>query len=202
MTDNNPFADPVPRLPTLIPGFICETDVNMTILCHDRIFKFVTIIDDTNDNTLFTVESKGATSLTWRRKVFDASERQIFDLRRQVSTKRDWAVEDLEGRKICSVRHTDLLARNRSRLDAIVHGTTVDGIEDDVVVEVQPKGRSALSTIVNYEDVQLASIRKAEANDVYFLEKGGLDRIVWKTHVEKGADLSLVCFSASKCVTG
>jgi hypothetical protein len=37
--------------------------------------------------------------------------------------KNDWAVEDMQGKRICSLKHVSgMAARNRSNLDAVVHG--------------------------------------------------------------------------------
>ena len=78
-------------------------------------------------------------------------------------------------------------------LDAVVHG---ESEADDVgnVVEIRPRDRGALSTRVLFQGVELADVTNVEANDVYALEKKGLDRTVWKASVNAGADISLVSF--------
>jgi len=97
--------------------------------------------------------------------------------------KNDWAVEDPNGKRICSLKHVSgSAAKNRSNLDAVVHG---ESTADDVgnTVEIRPRDRSALSTVVLHQGQELATILHTEANDVQFLEKKGLDRTIWKARV-------------------
>lgn len=177
----------------LIPGYIRDSATNITIYCHDRTFKSVDVLDDATNETLFKVESKGATSLSWRRTILSSTGAKLFDLRHMgYAMKNDWAVEDTNGKRICSLKHVSgMAARNRSNLDAVVHG---ESSADDVgnTVEIRPRDRGALSTSVLWNGKELASILNTEANDVYSLEKKGLDRTVWKAKIEAGVDVSLV----------
>ncbi|KAI4763353.1 hypothetical protein E4T52_08036 [Aureobasidium sp. EXF-3400] len=184
---------PSPKPLTLVPGYARNEATNITIHCHDRTFKSVDVLDDASGETLFKVESKGASSLTWRRTILSASGTKLFDLRHMgYAMKNDWAVEDPQGKRICSLRHVSgMTARNRSNLDAVVHGECE---ADDVgnVVEIRPKDRGALSTSVLFQGRELATIANVEANDVRGLEKKGLDRTVWKASVNAGVDISLI----------
>lgn len=177
----------------LVPGYIRDSATNITIYCHDRTFKSVDILDDASGEVLFKVESKGATSLSWRRTILSSTGAKLFDLRHMgYAMKNDWAVEDTDGKRICSLKHVSgMAARNRSNLDAVVHG---ESSADDVgnTVEIRPRDRGALSTSVLWNGKELASILNVEANDVYALEKKGLDRTVWKAKIEAGVDVSLV----------
>ncbi|KAG9594676.1 hypothetical protein KCU77_g5955, partial [Aureobasidium melanogenum] len=106
--------------------------------------------------------------------------------------KNDWAVEDVEGKQICSLKHVSgMAARNRSNLNAVIHGQSA---ADDVgnTIEIRLKDRGALSTVVRYQGVELANILNTEANDVVSLEKKGLDRTVWKARINSGVDISFI----------
>jgi hypothetical protein len=80
-----------------------------------------------------------------------------------------------------------------------VHG---ESSADDVgnTVEIRPKDRGALTTVVLYQGKELATILNTEANDVQSLEKKGLDRTVWKAKVHAGVDISLVSFGLLACL--
>jgi hypothetical protein len=192
---------PSPKPLTLVPGYIRDSPTNITIHCHDRTFKSVDVLDDASRETLFKVESKGASSLTWRRTILSSTGTKLFDLRHMgYAMKNDWAVEDPAGKRICSLKHVSgMAARNRSVLDAVVHG---ESSADDVgnVVEIRPKDRGALSTAVSFQGRELATIANVEANDVRSLEKKGLDRTVWKASVNAGVDVSLVSHRILTCL--
>ena len=109
--------------------------------------------------------------------------------------KNEWAVEDEDGKRICTVKHVSgMAARNRSMLDAVVHG---ESSADDVgnTVEIRPRDRGALTTAVLWNGQELAMVTNTEANDVTSLEKKGLDRTVWKASINAGVDVSLVSLS-------
>jgi hypothetical protein len=192
---------PTPKPLTLLPGFTRKEVANITIYCHDALFKTVDILDDASGEPLFKVESKGASSLSWRRTILSSNGTKLFDLRHfGYAMKNDWAVEDPTGKRICSLKHVSgKAARNRSNLDAVVHG---ESTADDVgnTVEIRPKDRGALSTVVLYQGQELAKILNTEANDVQSLEKKGLDRTVWKAKVNAGVDISLVSFESLTCL--
>lgn len=179
---------------TLVPGYIRDSATNITIYCHDRTFNSVSIIDDVSPQTpLFKVEGNVTKSMTWRRTILSSSGTKLFDLRHMGwAMKNDWSVEDTNGKRICSLKHVSgMAARNRSNLDAVVHG---ESSADDVgnTVEIRPRDRGALSTDVLFQGKALAIIMNIEANDVRSLEKKGLDRTVWKAKIEAGVDVSLV----------
>lgn len=181
-----------PALPVaLCDGFIRPDETHITVRCHDRTFKRVTVLDET-DHILFTAESKGATSLSWRRTVLDASGRALFDLRHLGYTlKNKWTVETGEGETMCSLKHADL--RARSALEGIVHQNVAHGGSKDVVVDLRPKDRSALTSFVDIQGATVAEIRLVEDNDLVNLDTA--DRTVWKARIAKGVDISLVSFS-------
>jgi hypothetical protein len=196
-------ATPSSKPLILLPGFTRNSEANLTVHCHDRVFKDVDVIDDASGEMLFKVESKGASSLSWRRTILSATGTKLFDLRHfGYAMKNDWAVEDVAGKRICSLKHVSgMAARNRSNIDAVVHG---DSSADDVgnTVEIRPRDRGALSTVVLYQGKELASIMNTEANDVRSLEKKGLDRTVWKARVNAGVDISLVSLSCGDSSLG
>ncbi|CAD0027745.1 unnamed protein product [Aureobasidium pullulans] len=187
------FTGSTSKLPILLPGFNREEEANITVHCHDRTFKSVDVLDDANGQTIFRVSSKGASSLSWRRAISDGSGRKLFELRHMgYAMKNDWAVEDVEGTRICSLKHVNgMMAQNRSNLDAVIHG---ESAADDIgnTIEIRPRDRGALSTVVQYQGIELATIMNTEANDVTSLEKKGLDRTVWKARINTGVDISLV----------
>ena len=191
-----------PQLHTLVPGYIRNSATNITIYCHDRTFKSVDVLDDASGETLFKVESKGATSFSWRRKISSGTTgTKLFELRHGgYAMKNEWAVEDINGKRICTLRHVNgMAARNRSNLDAVVHG---ESSADDVgnTVEIRPRDRGALTTAVLWNGRELAMITNTEANDVTSLEKKGLDRTVWKASISAGVDVSLVSSSRGSCL--
>ncbi|KAI9746226.1 MAG: hypothetical protein M1818_000907 [Claussenomyces sp. TS43310] len=168
-------------------GFIVKEETTIFVRCHDRLFKSVTVVGEAGQE-LFTAESKGMGSWTWRRTVKDVSGRPLFDLRHFGYTmKNKWAVESQSGREICTVQHVTFLNKERSALDVMVRNEADKGRE--VMIEVRPKDRSALRTLVNVEGAPVAEIRLLEANDVHIK---GLDRSVWKARVAGGVDLALI----------
>lgn len=108
----------------------------------------------------------------------------------------DWSVETPnDGKRIATLKHVKgFEAKNRSMLDAVVHG---ESAADDVgeTIEIRPKDRGAITTCVRYKGMEMATILNVEANDVYRLEKNGLDRTVWEAHVSAGVDLTFVSLS-------
>ncbi|KAI5271012.1 hypothetical protein E4T47_05660 [Aureobasidium subglaciale] len=189
----NPLSNSSTKMPTLLPGFSRDEETNITVYCHDRTFKSVDVLDDATGQSMFKAESKGATSLSWRRAISDGTGRKLFELRHMgYAMKNDWAVENVEGKRICSLKHVSgSAAQNRSNLDAVIHG---ESAADDIgnTIEIRPRDRGALSTVVQYQGMKLADILNTEANDVGSLEKKGLDRTVWKAHINKGVDVSLI----------
>jgi len=187
-------AATLPKPLVLLPGFTRNEAANITIYCHDRTFKSVDVIDDASGEPLFKVESKGATSFSWRRKISSGTTgTNLFELRHGgFAMKNEWTVEDVDGKRICTVKHVSgMAARNRSMLDAVVHG---ESSADDVgnTVEIRPRDRGALTTAVLWNGLELAMVTNTEANDVTSLEKKGLDMTVWKASINAGVDVSLV----------
>jgi len=169
-------------------GIIVEGETNITVECHDHLFQSVTVLDEAGQK-LFTAEGKGMGSWSWRRTVKDASGRPLFDLRHFGYTmKNKWAAESPDGREICSLRHVTYLNKERSALDAVVRNEAAKG--EEVMVEVRPKDRRALTTLVTIEGAHVAEIRISEANDVVNLR--GLNRSVWKARIAGGVDIALV----------
>lgn len=179
-----PLSSPL----SIVSGYSLKEETCITVRCHDRVFKSVTVVDDAG-RTLFTVESKGASSLSWRRTVLDSYGHHIFDLRHfGYAMKNKWAVESPEGEEICSLKHATYLNKERSALDAIVKNVADEGKE--VMLEMRPKDHSAITTMVTVHGAPVAEIVNTEANDVISLN--GRDRSVWKARVAKGLDLALV----------
>lgn len=84
-----------------------------------------------------------------------------------------------------------MAARNRSNLNAVIHSqSTADDVGN--IIEIRPRDRGALSTVVRYQGEELANILITEANDVLSLKKKGFDRTVWKAHINSGVDISFV----------
>jgi hypothetical protein len=177
---------------TISDGPHGKGETSITVRCHDRLFESVTVLDEAGQK-LFTVESPGMRSWSWRRTVKDASGSPIFDLRHfGYGMKNKWAVETPSGREICSLKHVTHMNKERSALDMVVRNEADKGTE--VMVEVRPKDRSALTTLVNIEGSHVAEIQNLESNDVANLQ--GLDRSVWKGRVAGGVDLTLVSTNA------
>lgn len=173
--------------------FTRHDETRITIQCHDRTFKKITVTDDSTGQPLLTVESKGAKSLSWRRTILDPSGHPLFDFRHfGYAMKNYWAVEDRQGQRVCSIKHVTWLNTTRSALDAIVHCNVADPASKDILVEVRPLDRSAITTMVNIRGADVAEIRLVADNDVMDLEGKGLDRTVWKARVVGGMDLVLV----------
>lgn len=192
----DPFADPSIKLPTLVPGFIRESPCTLKIHCHDRVFKSVDVIDSSTGDKLFHISSPGATSFSWRRSISTSTGDHLFDLRHKgYAMLNDWSVESPSSKtRLASLKHVKgFEARNRSMLDAVIHG---ENAADDVgeTIEIRPRDRGALTTCVSYKGVEMATILNTEANDVYRLERNGLDRTVWEAHVNASVDLTFVSF--------
>jgi len=169
-------------------GTILEGETSITVRCHDRLFRSITVFDEEGEK-LYTAESQGMGSWTWRRRVKDASGSPIFDLRHfGYGIRNKWAVESPSGRELCSMQHVTLMTKERSALNLVVLNEADKG--NEVKIEVRPKDRSAITALVNIGGATIAEIRNLESNDV--VDLGGLDRSVWKARVAGGVDLALV----------
>lgn len=178
-------------LPITLPGgFIVKEEASIIMQCHDRIFKSITVLGETGEK-LFTVESKGLGSLTWRRTVRDISGDQIFDLLHLgFAMKNKWVVESPGGgNEIASLKHVKFLGKARSALDVVIRTAENDNGKEKIV-EVRPNDRSAITTMVNIDGAHVAVIQIVESNDVVNLE--GFNRSIWKARVASGVDLALV----------
>jgi hypothetical protein len=166
-------------------GFIEKEETSIVMQCHDRVFHRVTLLDEAGEK-LFTAESKGIASWSWRRTVKDASGSHLFDLRKTVGYIRrsKWVVESPSGQEICSLRHISL--RQRQALDVVFRNEDDKG--NEMVVEVRPKDQGALTTLVNIKGAPVAEIQMTEVN----FSLNGRDRSVWKARVAGGVDLTLV----------
>ena len=168
-------------------GFIKKGETRIAMHCHDRTFQRITVLDEVGEK-LFTAESKGVASWSWRRTVKDASGSPIFDLRKVLGSaiRYKWVVESPSGREICSVRHISF--RHRQALDVVVKNE--EDKDNEVMVEVRPKDQGALTTLVNIEGMTAAEIQMTEVNASH-----GRDRSVWRARVAGGVDLALVSTS-------
>lgn len=160
-------------------------EVELIMHCHDRLFERVSVLDLETGGTLFTVESKGLASMSWRRLVKDSMGTPLFELRHHGwAMKNKWSVTSPEGKEVCVLKHVKILSDDRSSLDLESEG--------GVRIEVRPKDKGAITTLVSCNGQQVAEIRNVEDNDVNKLEEKGLDRSVWRARVASGVDLSMV----------
>lgn len=164
-------------------GFIQAGETTIIMQCHDRIFKDVEVRDQSNE-LLFTVDSKGVKSMSWRRTVKDATGTPLFDLRKFF---RKWGVEDPSGRELCSLRHVATF-RQFKALDVTVLNQADGGKE--AVVNVRPKDQAGMTVQVKIRGAAVAEIQMTEANHsrINFTE----DRSVWRARIAGGVDLALV----------
>lgn len=151
--------------------------------------------------TLYTITSKGAGSLTWRRSITDSSGIHLFDLRHfGYAMKNKWAVETTGGREIATLHHVNgrdeksSENQNQSDLDMIVKSQSEEGGEGEVRLEVRQVDRGGITTLVYVGDETVAEIRVVEENDVVDLR--GRDKSVWKARVAGGVDLAVVSIHA------
>ena len=174
-------------------GFISKGETSIVMQCHDRVFKRVTVLEEGGEK-LFTAESKGVASMSWRRTVKDASGSPLFELRKVAgyTFKTKWVVESPDGREICSVRQSSF--KQRLALDVVVQNE--DDKDNEVMVEVRPKDQNALTTLINVEGASIAEIQMTGVNT----SLNGLDRSVWRARVAGGVDRALVSTSCLLCM--
>ncbi|KAL1296715.1 hypothetical protein AAFC00_000188 [Neodothiora populina] len=123
----------------------------------------------------------------------DASGQKIFELRHMgYALKNDWAVEDPNGVRLCSLKHPSILARNRGDLDATVHQNVGDAGSKDVSVQIRPRDQAALTTIITCGDSKFATVHQLENNDIASIDTKPVDRTVWRAQITAGTDLSFV----------
>lgn len=178
-TPSSPFA--------ITDGFAEKGETRITMHCHDRIFQKVTVLNEVGE-TLFTTESKGMASWSFRRTIKDASGSPIFDLRKILDNpiRYKWVVESPSGDEMCCVRHISF--RHRHALDVVVKNEKDK--DKEVVMEVRPKDQGALTTLVNIGGIPAVEIQMTEVN-----LSQGRDRSVWRARIAGGVDLALVSIS-------
>jgi hypothetical protein len=166
-------------------GFIQAGETTIVMQCHDRIFNDVEVRDE-SDELLFTVESKGAASMSWRRIVKDATGAPLFHFRKsfKYGVNRKWIVEDPSGLEICSMRHVSTF-RHFHSVDVTVANQADDGKE--AVVNVRPKDQAGVTVLVQIKRATVAEIQMTEVNHSRLR-----DRSVWKARIAGGVDLALV----------
>lgn len=175
-----------PAFPVAIAdGFIQTGETRIIMQCHDRVFNDVDVRDE-SDELLFTVESKGVVSFSWRRIVKDATGTPLFHFRKffNYGVNRRWVVENPGGHEVCSLRHVSLF-RKPHAVDVVVCNEADNGKE--TIVEVRPKDQAGLTVLVNIRGALVAEIQMTEVN----LSRKR-DRSVWKARIAGGVDLALV----------
>ncbi|PCG96275.1 Hypothetical protein PENO1_030990 [Penicillium occitanis (nom. inval.)] len=182
------ILEPQPYSIAIADGFIQAGETTIIMQCHDRIFKDVEVRDQSND-ILFTVDSPGIKSISWRRTVKDATGAPLFDLRKffNYGVNRKWGVEDPSGRELCSLRHVATF-RQFKALDVTVLNKADGGKE--TVVNVRPKDQVGMTLQVKIRGAIVAEIQMTEANHsrTNFTE----DRSVWRARIAGGVDLALI----------
>ncbi|KAF2997735.1 hypothetical protein E8E14_003128 [Neopestalotiopsis sp. 37M] len=167
--------------------FVSTSEVTFTVHCHDSTFKKVTVFDS-SEQELFRVEGSAfGTSWSWRRKVLDATGRNLYDFRHhKFDNKNGWVVESPDGQKLCSLEHAAFLKKGHAAITAIVRTTA----GEDVQIEMTPMDHSALTTTIGVGGSLFAAITKVEDNNISF--RAGKDRSVWSVRAAPGVDLSLL----------
>ncbi|RYP42978.1 hypothetical protein DL770_011899 [Monosporascus sp. CRB-9-2] len=182
-----PLQTPNPQV-NMLASYISEQEMTFIVYCHDSTFKHVTA-EDSKGQPLFRVEGTTfGTSWSWRRKVYDSSnDHLLFDFRHHsLDIKNGWVVESPTGRKLCSLVHEAQITTKHSAIDATVH--TESG--EQVLILMRPNDQGALTVTIGVDGAVIATIRKAEDNDMPF--RGRRNRSVWEVRVASGVDLSLV----------
>lgn len=166
-------------------GFVEKEETSIRMQCHDGVFQRVTVLDEAGEK-LFAIESKGIASWSWRRTIKDASGNTLLHLRKifVYGIRNKWIVESPSGREICSLRHVSF--RQRQALDVVLQNEYDKG--NEVKVEVRPKDKGALTTLVDIKGAPIAEIQLTGFN--YGLNS--LDKSIWKAQVASGVDLALV----------
>lgn len=169
-------------------GFIQDGETTIIMQCNDRLFNDVEVRDQSNQ-VLFTVESKGLASASWRRTVKDATGTPLFDLRKffKNGVNRKWGVEDPSGLDLCSLRHASTFTQFKA-LDVTVLNQADGGKE--TVVHVRPKDQVGMTVQVKVRGATVAEIQMTEANHSHL--NFTQDRSVWRARVAGGVDLALV----------
>jgi hypothetical protein len=174
---------------TITDGPLTTGETTIIMHCHDRTFKSVTVLTSTG-TPLFTITGKGSGSFTWQRTIHDTAGVAIFDLRHpNYGMKNLWTVKRPSGRDLCTLKHVDYMGKSRSALEMTVFNESDIGAE--VLIKIQPKDASAVTTLVKVGETAVAEIRLVEENDV--MDLTGKDRTVWQARIAGGVDLGVVC---------
>ena len=167
---------------------ISKSELTFSVHCHDRYFKSVTVVDDAGQE-LFSAQSPGVKSWSWRRTVKGTSGLPLFELRHfNYLTENNWLVETPSGREIAKIKHISRFAKQHSALDMTFHNEADKG--NDVELNVRPQDRSAVTTLVTLKDACIAVIQLIGSNDITDLSNA--DRSTWSVRVASGVDLALV----------
>lgn len=186
------MLDPPPFPLTITPGFIADSNKTLEVHCRDRLFQDVAVFNATDRQELFRGTGKGIKSWSFRRSLIGPNDKHLLDLRHySLDVKNRWIVEDPKEKKLASIEHVNQITKAHSAVDATIFG----GREGrDVVLEMRPLDRSALTTELNLKGATIARISLIGDNDIIFNEARGKDRSVWRVEVAEGADMALVRF--------
>jgi len=171
---------------------VSKEEVGFSVQCHDRVFKNVTVLDE-DGQELFTAESRGVGSWSWRRTVKSkTSGVPLFDLLHPgvLNIKNNWMVQTPDGREMCTLNHVSFMGKERSALDMVLRNEADNG--NEITLHIRPQDRSAITTLVTLENTTIAEIRLMESNDVSNLT--GKDRSLWKARVAGRVDTAIVSY--------
>lgn len=175
-----------PNPVTLLKGNTSEKERVFTVQCHDRIFEKMTVRDEAGSE-IFTGTGKplGA-SWSWRRTIRGTSSTPLFDIHHpKLDIQKPWLIDDANGRRICTLKHVSFWEKDHSAIDMVF----ID--KEREVIQVRPKDRSAITTLVTLGEACIADIRLMESNVVGGL-KDGSDSSLWKARVAGGVDIAVV----------
>ncbi|OKL64387.1 hypothetical protein UA08_00958 [Talaromyces atroroseus] len=170
----------------IVDGFIQAGETTITMRCHDRVFNDVEVRDE-SDELLFTVESKGVASMSWRRIVKDATGTPLFHFRKffNYGVNRNWTVENSSGGELCTLEHVTKFLRKQHAVNLLIHHNQADDGKE-ATVEIRPKDQAGLTILVNIRGANVAEIQMTEVNI-----RRKCDRSVWKARIAGGVDLTL-----------
>ncbi|KAK0120341.1 hypothetical protein ONS95_011746 [Cadophora gregata] len=169
---------------------IPKSEVTFTVNCHDRYFKHVTITDSSGQE-LFSAESPGIKSWSWRRTVKGTSGLPLFELRHfNYLSENNWLVKSPSGRELAKIKHMSRFAKQHSALDVKFRNEAAGDEDAGVELHVRPQDRHAITTLVKFKETCVAVIQLTGSNDVHDLSVA--DRSTWCVRVDAGVDLALI----------